>query len=346
MTEPLNAAAFCYSGLVGIGGIGAGSFFELNGDETLGREESRSGHFIDRRDYCKLHIIAHYVATLLGPKFPVVPIGRVGDDGVGRRLYGEMQATGLVMRRVEIASGEPTLFSFCFVYPDGSGGNMTTDDSACSRVDAGFVNGAEEEFERLAGQGIALCAPEVPLEGRAQFLRTATRHRLFRAASFTSEEMPRALADGLVAQVDLLGINRDEAAAVLGREGEGVPSTELAAQAVDRLSQENPLLQVLTTAGGEGSWSWDGSELRYLPCLDVSVESTAGAGDAHFGAAIAGLAAGLPLADAHHLAALVASFSVTSRHTIAPGADRDALRELARQKGAKLPASVLALLAA
>jgi hypothetical protein len=47
-------------GMLGVGGIGSGTFFLLNGEHSLGREESRSGHFIDRRDYCKLHIISHY----------------------------------------------------------------------------------------------------------------------------------------------------------------------------------------------------------------------------------------------------------------------------------------------
>jgi hypothetical protein len=43
--------------LIGTGGIGTGSFFQLRGDHTLGREESRGGRFLDRRDYCKLHIV-------------------------------------------------------------------------------------------------------------------------------------------------------------------------------------------------------------------------------------------------------------------------------------------------
>ena len=55
-----------YQALIGTGGVGAGLFFALEGDHTLGREESRSGRFLDRNDYCKLHIAAHYVQVLLG----------------------------------------------------------------------------------------------------------------------------------------------------------------------------------------------------------------------------------------------------------------------------------------
>ena len=79
-----------YRAMIGTGGIGMGSFFALKGNHTLGREESRSGRFIERRDYCKLHIISHYVKTLLGDGFATLPIGMVGDDEAGNRLgWGE-----------------------------------------------------------------------------------------------------------------------------------------------------------------------------------------------------------------------------------------------------------------
>lgn len=39
-----------YTGLLGTGGIGSGKIFKLHGDHTLGREESRSGHFLDVKE--------------------------------------------------------------------------------------------------------------------------------------------------------------------------------------------------------------------------------------------------------------------------------------------------------
>ena len=62
-----------YRAMIGTGGIGMGNFFALKGNHTLGREESRSGRFIERRDYCKLHIVSHYVKTLLGEDLPRCP---------------------------------------------------------------------------------------------------------------------------------------------------------------------------------------------------------------------------------------------------------------------------------
>jgi len=57
-----------FTGVIGTGGIGAGKFFVLNGNHTLGREESRNGHFLDIHDYCKQHIILYYIRKLLGKR--------------------------------------------------------------------------------------------------------------------------------------------------------------------------------------------------------------------------------------------------------------------------------------
>ena len=55
-----------YRRLVGVGGIGSGIFFALEGDHDLGRNESRPGRLLDVRDYGKLHIVAHYPGSSLG----------------------------------------------------------------------------------------------------------------------------------------------------------------------------------------------------------------------------------------------------------------------------------------
>ena len=53
---------------IGIGGIGAGMVYTLQGEHELGRNESRLGELLDSRDYCKLHIALHYIARLMGPR--------------------------------------------------------------------------------------------------------------------------------------------------------------------------------------------------------------------------------------------------------------------------------------
>ncbi|MHB9134268.1 MAG: carbohydrate kinase family protein [Armatimonadota bacterium] len=336
----LSPGQMRYQAMIGVGGIGSGMFFALSGNHTLGREESRGGHFLDRRDYCKLHIISHYVQTLLGPAFTTIPVGRVGADDAGARLLEEMAEVGLDLRYTHALPGEQTLFSFCFIYPDGSGGNLTTDDSACARVDAAAVQEAEAEFTRFAGRGVALAAPEAPLDARIALLELATRYHFFRVASFTSEEIAGAVVDGLLAKVDLLAINIDEAGLAAGINADGRPPAEVVAAAVDVLAKMNPALQISITAGKDGSWAWDGSALTHQPVFPVTVESTAGAGDAHLSGVIAGLAAGLPLAQAHQLGALTGSVSVTSLHTINKEIDRELLGRYVRESGITLDEAV------
>src|SRR4029450_5120153 len=61
--ENLDQGIRTFSRVVGVGGIGFGICFELEGNHDLGRSESRPAKLTDARDYCKLHIIMHYLAT-------------------------------------------------------------------------------------------------------------------------------------------------------------------------------------------------------------------------------------------------------------------------------------------
>lgn len=327
---PLHTAPpLCYRALIGTGGIGTGTFFALNDNRTLGREESRGGHFLDRRDYCKLHIIAHYVRKLTDGSFSVLPIGKVGEDDHGTRLLAEMDQIGLDLRHVR-AVPEHTLYCVCFVYPDGAGGNLTVDDSASSKVDPPFVRETENDFAAFAGEGIALAVPEVPIEARAELLKLATEHRFLRAASFTSEEIQQARASGLFAYVDLLAINIDEAAALADLSAEQDPAV-VVRQTVEILRQLQPDIRLSITAGAHGSWVWDGEELTHASVHDVETVGTAGAGDAHFSGILSGLASGLTLRQAHELGVLTAALSVTSPHTINGEIDPQSLGTFAHQ---------------
>jgi len=345
----IDPGRFRYQAMIGTGGIGTGRFFRANGNRTLGREESRSGRFLKRKDYCKLHIVSHYVQTLLGPSFRTIPIGMVGGDYAGKDLREEMAEAGMDMRSVTTLRGAETLFSFCVVYPDGSGGNLTTDDSASSRVDRDLIDGALKSFERYRGKGIALAVPEVPLDARLRLLEHGRAHDFFCAGSFTSREIESVLSGRVLGMVDLLALNLDEARMVGANRGEarrvgGAGEDEQAVKsAVEALGRFNPNILVTVTAGRNGSWAWDG-RLSYRPAVRTRTVSTAGAGDAFLAGVLAGLTAGLGLPDAQELGTLIASLSVTSPHTIHKSIDREALSDFARREGAGLSENVASLL--
>lgn len=165
-----NGDKLSFQRLIGTGGIGSGMFFKIDGNETLGRNESRSGVLMPFRDFCKLHIITHYIAVLLGAGTDegpeVYPIGKVGDDEVGASLIHEMKKTGMSVGAVSIVPQSRTLFSVCFQYPDSTGGNITTSNSASGLlipldIDDFFNTMPTDEKGELI-----LAAPEVPLEAR------------------------------------------------------------------------------------------------------------------------------------------------------------------------------------
>jgi sugar/nucleoside kinase (ribokinase family) len=337
-----------YRRLVGVGGIGAGIFFALEGNHDLGRNESRPARLLDVRDYCKLHIVAHYPAVLLGARaegrpFAVVPVGKVGKDETGLRLRAEMERAGMDVRFVDAVPGHPTLQSVCFQYPDGSGGNLTTVDSA-----AGLLSDRDVDLAQrwLARDAIALAAPEVPLAVRHHLLRRASEKGALRAASLTSSEVAEARDTGLLSQVDVLALNEDEAAALVGEPWPAGEPGSFLDRCADALRASQPAMRAVITAGPQGAFAFDGATWAHVPALSVPVASTAGAGDALLGGLLAGLAAGLPfagrerasladrpLASALDLGSLVAAFKVTSPHTIPPGFSLGTLLAFARGHG-------------
>ena len=328
-----------YDAMIGTGGIGTGRFFALSGNHTLGREESRGGKFLDRRDYCKLHIISHYVQRLVGGDFTTLPVGRLGDDVAGRRLMEEMRAVGLDVSLTTLMPGEQTLDCICLLYPDGSGGNLTVTDSASGRVTPEDIQKAEAWLAKHAARGIALAVPEVPLAARQELLKLGGQHGFLRAASFSSGEMAMVRDSSLLSGVDLLAINLDEAASLAETSAEGDAEAIVKKITAD-LGVKFPQLKLSITAGAIGSWTCDGGALHFIATPKVEVESAAGAGDAHFSGILAGLAAGLALADAQWIGILAGAMSVTSPHTIHPDISRQSLRDFAIHHNLTLPASV------
>lgn len=310
-----NTARTPYRVVVGTGGIGSGISMRLEGNHLLGREETRFVTLLEGRDYCKLHNVFHYLQVLVGDEVRVLPIGKVGDDDAGSRLLGEMRDVGMDLEHVTTVAGKDTLYAIAFTYPNGDGGNLTTLHSASDDVSRGDIEAVRPQLLGASGAGIAVALPEVPLQARYALLRMAGELGFFRVATFISGEVEDVLADGILHDVDLLVLNRDEAAAFTKIDGEN-DVEGFARQAVELLLAINSRLYIVITAGARGSWSWDGSSLLHAPAIITEVRSTAGAGDAHLGGIISGLVRGLTLHEANRFGTLIGSMKVESQHTL------------------------------
>jgi sugar/nucleoside kinase (ribokinase family) len=149
--------------------------------------------------------------------FHVLPIGKVGEDEAGCRMLKEMSRAGMDIRYVETVKNQPTLFSVCFQYPDGTGGNLTTSQSAASELTTEDVDRGAAMLVADGSRSMTLAAPEVPLDARLHLLKLATAGHAFRAAAFASSEVRAACQLGMFSLLDLVALNEDEAGMLIGR---------------------------------------------------------------------------------------------------------------------------------
>ena len=199
-----------YDWIAGVGGIGRGEVFRLIGNHTLGREESRSAVLTDFKDYCKAHIILSYPAKLVGQDIPVYILGKVGNDERGQGLIEEMNSINLNTEFIG-RSDKPTMYSVCFLYEDGNGGNITTCNDACSDVDFEFLKQSIDTIiERHGNKGLLLGAPEVTLKERMKLLSYAKSKGVKTFASVLTCEAEEFIDNNYIDCLDFLSVNSDE----------------------------------------------------------------------------------------------------------------------------------------
>ena len=333
--QPVNAAKMRYTRLIGTGGIGRGILFRLLGAHTLGRSESRLGTLTDAKDYCKLHIIFHYLAVMLGKNAAVLPIGAVGADDAGRSLLVEIEQAGMDCAHIAVNPNAATLFSVCYQYPDKTGGNITTANSASGELTAAYIAeraAAIEAAMPVCDGQMVMAVPEVPLAARVALLTYGRASGSYNVASLLAEEVDDFLSANGAALTDLLAVNRDEAAAIACLPAEETDIQIIVSTCWQRLAAMNPALSLLVTDGGGGSYVCVNGSVVHTPAFAADVVATAGAGDAFLAGTMAGLCLGLPLCgtvgvldSAVELGTAMASIAVTSPDTIHFGLNARAL---------------------
>ncbi len=352
--KPSKGKSFRYSHIIGTGGIGSGIVFSMEGNHSLGRNESRLGILEPFKDYCKQHIIMHYVAVLLGAgktgSFQSFPIGKIGNDSQGKRLRLMMEQAGMDTSQITVSDIAPTLFSVCYQYPDHSGGNITSANSASMLVKREDIASFFKNYRMNGSEGIVLAVPEVPLETRISLLSHGREHGLFNVASILSSEVEDFTSLKGFELTSLLAINIDEARHISGIEDERTETVDILTACTSRLKSINPEMAVLITDGVRGSYCYYKNQNEFTPSLKTDVVSTAGAGDAFLAGTISGISCGLPLhkgfsnldirqsplQTAVELGTVLASLSVTSADTIHEGADALSLEEYIHQSGLKM----------
>lgn len=350
--KSLNTQTLKYNHIIGTGGIGSGILFSLAGDHTLGRNESRMATLEPSRDFCKQHIIMHYIAVLLGAEpggeFQSFPIGKVGNDEIGAQLTVQMSEVGMDTKNISVCETSRTLFSICYQYPDHCGGNITSDNSASSLVSGDDIDSFFQHYQLIGKSAVMLAAPEIPVETRIKLLQKGRENGSLNIAAVSSSEVEEFIKLGGFKLTDILSVNIHEAQTIAGMKVE-TETKAIVTDCIQNLIEINPEITILITDGVNGSYCYQNGKLEFTPVLKTEVVSTAGAGDAFLAGTVSGICCGLPLfkdpgtekiaetslQTAVELGTLLASLSVTSADTIHLHADAKNLHEYAIEKGLK-----------
>lgn len=333
--------------VIGTGGIGSGILFQLDSSEPVGRNESRPAELSDTKDYCKQHIILHYIAKALYPGTDVYAIGKVGRDAEGQRLIGKMKAAHIITDTVGADVLLPTMFSTCIQYADKAVCNVTSSNSASTLVTPEYIRNSLNRIPAIDAATVIMAAPEVSVDARIALLDAGKKGGAYCVASFASEEADRFVAQGGAALTDLLSLNEDEARALVKAAAKNAaaagqtdvrggpvsaeirkepPDTDkLVAACVRQLHILGSDAALIITLGSRGSVCHDHGRTVCMPALPADVVATGGAGDAYIAGVICGLCTGLPLLplkgespSAMRLGTLFAKKSVEHKDTIVP----------------------------
>lgn len=295
-----------FNRVIGTGGIGTGLFFVTDNNQTLGRSESRLVTLTDAKDYCKLHIVFHYIARMLSPKKQVLPIGCVGKDAQGASLIEEMQQSGMDTTYVAASPDLPTPISICLQYPDKEGCNFTAANGAGQEVTPAFI---EDALQKIAPdkKTIVMAIPEVSLKSRETLLKIGRRNGCFNILSFVVQEAAYVKEHDWLSIADLVSVNEEEAAALLKLLSpcrQDLPLTlstekDLIEDLFSYASTLNPSITLIMTVGRDGAFVCNSQGIEHLPPFPANVVNTTGAGDAFIGGTTAALAMGYPLMKGH-----------------------------------------------
>lgn len=229
--------------------------------------------------------------------------GKVGSDANADFLLARLAETGVDtshVGRAEGASGTTviTVDAHCentIVYSAGSN----------ALVDVAYAEDSRAALVDAAVLGLCLESPMPVVTACAQAAHDAGLTVLLNDSPF----VPTLPAE-LVAACDILLVNEHEMAQLLGVAKPDDGDWDRADwPAIAAAMHGFGFGRVVVTLGGDGSVVIDGDLLTRIPAVRVAAVDTTGCGDAFMGTVLAGLAAGLTLAEAASAASYVAAYA-------------------------------------
>ena len=236
-------------------------------------------------------------AKLAGNSAVVRMIGRVGKDLFADHLKASLAAAGVDVSGVHAAKAQPT--GCALIAVDDTGQNSIVVASGANfEVSVADVEAMRKAFH---GAAVALFQLETPIPVIAAALRLAREEGV---TTILDPAPAQLLSADLLANVDILTPNENEALKLLGRDGSAI-ALEDAATVAAELRKLGPRTVVLKL-GPQGCFID-----AHIPGFQVEAVDTTAAGDTFNAALAVALAEGRPLSEAAVYANAAAAISVT-----------------------------------
>ena len=228
-------------------------------------------------------------------------VGAVGGDAFGAEARAALEGEGIDLRALLTLDSEATGVALITVEAGGEN-TIAVAGGANTALRPEHVSAALRDLRPRAGD-VVLVGHEIPTETTREALRLGRE-----AGSMTIlNPAPAAgLSSALLALADILTPNRGELGVLC--KAEGRPA---AGPMATSLVTNDPPRAILVTLGADGALVVDGRGTVAIHGPTVQVVDTVGAGDTLNGALAAGLAAGLPLAEAARRAVTAATLAVS-----------------------------------
>jgi ribokinase len=208
-------------------------------------------------------------AARMGAKVSMV--GCIGDDDAGRQLRRALEAECVEVSHLRVIPGQATGQALITV-ADGGENTIVVAPGANALLSVEDVRAAADV---IGAADVLLMQLEIPLEAVAEAARIArARGRSVILNAAPAQLLPR----DILALVDVLIVNRTEAAILLGMD-----TTLDPARLAVRLPGLGPLTQIITQ-GALGAILTHKGRPRRVPTVRVQAVDSVGAGDAFCGA--------------------------------------------------------------
>ncbi len=235
----------------------------------------------------------------------------IGDDDDGRALVEDLTAVGVGTGGVVRVLGRETATYVAVLTPDG--------ELALGLADMAILDGLSartaDRERRAPGRGrLGLRRLQCDGGSHAALADPKRSHRYRLAVDPVSVAKSAHLPDDLHG-IDLLVLNRDEAAAILGRRGLlGLDPQESAAALLRAGAAE-----VVLTLGADGALAANREGVVRVAATPATPVDVTGAGDSLIAAVLYALMGDEPLAAAVAFGCRAAALTVASPHTVDPG---------------------------